>query len=193
MEETALLVDVEHLEGLEHLGELTGGNVGIDIEQLAVLGLGERSQDGQRARSDGGLNRVLVDARNLADEAVLVLVEVVGREDAGGDGSSSSAELLESGDELEILLEENSLKGGANAGSTVSPSSKTYKSDSVGDELLTRAILSVLASVRQKRKCGWGQPCRKDRKLGRGQLTSDSDTVLVVRNDTLLLKNLVAV
>lgn len=53
--------------------------------------------------------------------------------------------------------------------------------------------MSVLASVRQKQKCDWGQPCRKNRKLGGGQLTSDSDTVLVVRNDTLLLKDLVAV
>jgi hypothetical protein len=144
VEEAALLVDVEHLHRLEHLGELAGGNVGIDVEQLAVFGLGERGQDRERAGPDRSLDRRLVDADNLADEAVLVLVEVLGREDARRDGPSPGAELLESGDELEVLLEEDALRCGKEG------SVSTSRATSVMSERQlerTRAILSVLASA----------------------------------------------
>lgn len=113
MEEATLLVDVEDLHRLEHLCELTGGNVGVDVEQLAVLGLGERRQDRQRAGPDRSLDRGLVDRDNLADETVFGLVEVLGREDAGRDRSGTGAELLERGDKLEILLEEDALSKAA--------------------------------------------------------------------------------
>ena len=82
VEETALLVDENDLERLELLCELSGGNVGIDVQDLTVCALRERGENGQRASTNGSLDGPLVDARDLADEAVLGAVEVVGGEDA---------------------------------------------------------------------------------------------------------------
>lgn len=107
VEETTLLVEVDNLHGLKDLGELTGGDVGVDVEHLTVGGLGERGEDGETAGADGSLNGSLVNTLDLTDKAVLVLVKVVGVEDTGGDGARTSAETLEGRGELEVLLEED--------------------------------------------------------------------------------------
>jgi hypothetical protein len=109
VEETALLVEVDNLHGLEDLGELTGGNVSVDIQHLAVGSLGERGEDRQAAGTNGSLNRRLVNTGDLADKLVLVLVEVLGVEDTSGNGARTSAEALESRCETEVLLEEDAL------------------------------------------------------------------------------------
>jgi hypothetical protein len=150
VEEAALLVDVEHLHRLEHLGELAGGNVGIDVEQLAVFGLGERGQDRERAGPDRSLDRRLVDADNLADEAVLVLVEVLGREDARRDGPSPGAELLESGDELEVLLEEDALRCGKGGQCEHLPSNKRHVGETTGAYASDLERLGVCDEGRQE-------------------------------------------
>jgi len=109
VEETTLLVDVEDLHGLEDLGELSGSDIGVDVEELTVLGLSEGSEDGESSSSDGSLDGSLVDSNDLSNVSVLLPVEVLGGEDSGGDGSSSSSESFEGGNESEVLLEEDSL------------------------------------------------------------------------------------
>lgn len=107
MEETALVVEEDDLQGLKLLRELTGSDVRVDVQDLASVGLGQASQNREGAGADGGFDGTLVDLGDLADEAVLVLVEVVGGEDARSDGAGAGAELLEGCDELEVLVEEN--------------------------------------------------------------------------------------
>ena len=107
MEHAALIVEEDDFEGLELLCELTGRDVGVDIEDLASVGLGQAGEDGERAGANGGFDGTLVDLCDLADEAVLVLLEVVGGEYSGGDRTGASAKLFESGDELEVLVKED--------------------------------------------------------------------------------------
>lgn len=94
---------------LENSGELTGGNVGIDVQDLTLGVLSQTGQDGQASCLNGSLDGGLVDTGNLADETILGLVEVVSSENTGRDGSSTGTETLKRSGELEILLEENSL------------------------------------------------------------------------------------
>lgn len=107
VEETTLLVEVDNLHGLKDLGELTGGDVGVDVEHLSVGGLSERGEDRETAGADSGFDRGLVNTLDLTNKTVLVLVKVVSVEDTGGDGARASAEALEGGGELEVLLEED--------------------------------------------------------------------------------------
>lgn len=109
MEETTLLVDEQNLHGLEDLGELSGGDIGVNVEKLTVLGLSKRGEDGERTGSDAGLNGVLVDLDDVADVLVSLLVSVLGGEDTSRNRSGTRAEGLEGGDELEVLLKEDSL------------------------------------------------------------------------------------
>lgn len=128
MEETTLLVEIDDLHRLreksasfllvlkvwmktclENSGELTGGNVGVDVQDLTLGVLSQTGQDGQASCLNGSLDGSLVDTGNLADETILGLVEVVGGENTGRDGSSTGTETLKGSGELEVLLEENSL------------------------------------------------------------------------------------
>ena len=102
-----LSVEEDDLEGLELLCELAGRDVGVDVEDLASVGLGQAGEDGERAGANGGFDGTLVDFCDFADEAVLVLVEVIGGEDTRSDRASTSPELFESGDELEVLVKEH--------------------------------------------------------------------------------------
>lgn len=94
---------------LENSGELTGGNVGVDVQNLTFSVLSQTGQDRQASCLNGSLDGRLVDTGNLADETILGLIEVVGGENAGRDGLSTGTETLKGGCELEVLLEENSL------------------------------------------------------------------------------------
>lgn len=109
MEEAALLVDVKDLHRLEHLSELGGGDVSVDVEKLAVLGLGERGEDGKRAGLDRCLDGRLVDSGDASDVGVLLPVEVFGGKDAVRDGTRAGTKGLKGSDELEVLLEEDAL------------------------------------------------------------------------------------
>jgi hypothetical protein len=108
MEETTLLVQEYNLHRLQLLGQLSRSNIGVDVEDLALVALSQAGQDGESAGTDGGFNGTLVDLRDLSNQTVLVLIEVVGGEDARGDGSGTGAELLEGSDELEVLFHEDS-------------------------------------------------------------------------------------
>jgi hypothetical protein len=93
VEETALLGEVDDLEGLENLGKLSGGDVGVDVEDLTLSGLSEGGEDGESAGADGSLG-----------------------ENTTGDGAGAGAERLEGVDELEVLGEENAAGVGKGAG-----------------------------------------------------------------------------
>lgn len=92
---------------LENLSKLSRSNVRIDIKDLTLGVLGKTSQNGKTASADGSLDRRLVDAGDFTHKTVLVLVEVLGGKDAGGDGTSAGAETFESGGKLEILLQKD--------------------------------------------------------------------------------------
>lgn len=107
MEQTTFLVQEDNFKGLKLLGQLASGNVGVDVQDLSGVRLGQTSEDGQRACTNSSFKRALVDASDLADEAVHVLIEIVRREHAGRDGACAGAELLEGIDEAKVLLEED--------------------------------------------------------------------------------------
>jgi hypothetical protein len=112
VEQSPLLVDEQHLHRLQHLGEFSSSNVGVDVKQLPVLRLRERGQDGEGARLDAGLDGGLVDVGDVADVLVGRLVAILGGEDAGGDRTGAGTEGFEGGDKLEVLFEEDSLERG---------------------------------------------------------------------------------
>lgn len=118
MVKTTLLGEVDNLERLEDLGQLGSSDIGVDIEDLTLPRLGETSEDGERSRADGRLDGLLVDLGDAADKAVARLVEVLCGEDARGDGAGAGAQRLESGDELEVLGEEDAtgVREGAGVG-----------------------------------------------------------------------------
>lgn len=107
VEHSAFIVQEDDLQGLELLGQLTGSDIGVDVQDLACVGFGQAGEDGEGTGPDGSLNGTLVDLCDLANETVLVLVEIIGGEDSGGDGACASAKLFKSGDELKVLVKEN--------------------------------------------------------------------------------------
>ena len=107
VEHAALIVEEDDLEGLELLCELAGRDVGVDIEDLASVGLGQAGEDGERAGANGGFDGTLVDLCDFSDEAVLVLVEVVGGEYSGGDRTGAGAKFFKSTDKLQVFFQEN--------------------------------------------------------------------------------------
>ena len=107
MEQATLLIQKHNLHGFQLLRQLTRSDIRIDIQDLAVCTLRQTRQDGQGTSSDGRLDGPFVDLGDLADKTVLVLVEVVGGEDARGDGACTGPELFECCDELEVLFEED--------------------------------------------------------------------------------------
>jgi hypothetical protein len=100
----------DHTTHLEDLGQLSGCDVGVDIQHLTVGVLGQTGKDRQASSTDGSLDRRLVDLGDLTDETILGLVEVFGREDTRGDRACTCTETFEGRRELEVLLEEHSLK-----------------------------------------------------------------------------------
>jgi hypothetical protein len=55
--------------------------------------------------ADRCLEGTFVDARDFADETVLLTIEVVRGEDTGSDGSSPRAEFLQCGNDLQVLVQ----------------------------------------------------------------------------------------
>ena len=107
MEQAAFLVEENDLHRLELFGELSSGNVSVDIEDLTSLGFGQAGKDRQSTSTDRLLQRTLVNPADLSYEAVLLLVQVVCGENARGDRPSTCSELLEGTNELQVFLEED--------------------------------------------------------------------------------------
>lgn len=104
MEQTTLLIEEHNLHRLKLLGELSRGDIGVDVQDLAISAFRETCKDGKSASADGSLQGALVHAGDLAHETVFILVEVVGSENARSDGTCASPELLERSNNFEILL-----------------------------------------------------------------------------------------
>jgi len=105
MEEPALFIQKDDLKRFELFSEFTRCDVGVNVEYLSLNALGQTSKNRQCAGSDGCLKRTLVNARDFADETVLLTVEVVRGEDARSDRPSPRAELLQRGNDLQVLIQ----------------------------------------------------------------------------------------
>ena len=108
MEQSTLFAKIDNLERFENLGEFGGSDVGVDVEDLTMSSFGQTGENGKSTGSNGCFDRLLVDGGNSTDVSVLGFVEILGGENSSGDGSSSSSEGFESGNESEILREEDS-------------------------------------------------------------------------------------
>ena len=104
--EAALLGEEDDLQRLQRSRQLTGCDVGVDVQDLALPGLGHGRQDRKASGLDRGFDRPLVHLGDLSHQVVLGLVQIVGRKDAGSDRSRANAEVLELLHQLQILLEE---------------------------------------------------------------------------------------
>jgi hypothetical protein len=105
MKEPALFIQKDDLKRFELFSELTRCDVGVNVEYLSFDALGQTGKDRQCAGSDGCLKRTFVNARDFADETVLLTVEVVRGEDARSDRPSPRAELLQRGNDLQVLIQ----------------------------------------------------------------------------------------
>lgn len=107
MKQAAFLIEEDDFHRLEFLGKLPSGNVSIDVEDLTSLGLGQAGEDGQSTSADGLFQRTFINSTDLSHKAVLFLVQVVCGKNTGGDRSSTRSKFLEGGNELQVLLEED--------------------------------------------------------------------------------------
>ena len=107
VEHATFFVDENDLHRFKFLGELSSGDVGVDIEDLTGLGLGQAGKDRYSASTDRLLERALVNPADLSYKTVLLLVQVVCGEDARGDRPSTCSKLLEGPNELQVFLEED--------------------------------------------------------------------------------------
>ena len=105
MKEPALFIQKDDLEGLEFLSKLTRCDVGVDVEYLPIGALGQTGKNRQGAGADGRLDRTFINSRDFANEAILVTVEVVCGEDARSDGPGPRAELLQCGNDFQVLIQ----------------------------------------------------------------------------------------
>ena len=107
MEHSALFIQENNFHGLEFLGEFSGSNVSIDVEDLTIHGLCEACQNGEGTCSDGSFNRPLIDFGDSADKAVFLLIEIVRGEDTGCDGTGAGPKSFKGADKFEIFLQED--------------------------------------------------------------------------------------
>lgn len=161
VEEPTLFVQVDDLHGLQNPGQLSSSDVGIDVQQLTLLVLGQRGQDWEASGPDGSLDGSLVDRGDFADEPVLGLVEVGRAKDAGRNRSRSCSETFESRSELEVFLQK----------------------DAPGD----LQSLGICHRVRQPAHTS-APHTLLDLDL---ILAGDPNPILVIRDNTLLFQNLV--
>ena len=105
VEEPALFIQKDDLERFELLSKLTRSDVGVDVEYLAIGALSQTSKNRQCAGTNGRLDRAFVNSRNFANKTILVTVEVVCGEDARSDGPGPRAELLQCGNDFQVLIQ----------------------------------------------------------------------------------------
>lgn len=107
VKEAASVVDEDDFHRFKFLGEFSSGDVGIDVEDLTSLGLGQAGKYGQSASTYGLLQRTLVNPADLSYKAVLLFIQVVCGEDARRNRPSTRSELLEGANEFQVFLEEH--------------------------------------------------------------------------------------
>ena len=107
VEQTTFIVKEDDFHRLKFLGEFSGGNVSVDVQNLAGLGLGQAGKDRQSTSADGFFQRTFVNPANFSHKAVLFLVQVVCGKNAGGDRSSTGSKFLEGRNEFQVFFEED--------------------------------------------------------------------------------------
>ena len=105
MIEPALFIQKDDLERLELLSKLTRRNVCVDIEYLPIGALRQTGKNRQSTGADGRLDRTFVNAGDFADETIFLSVEVVCGEDTRSDGPGPRAELLQRGNDFQVLIQ----------------------------------------------------------------------------------------
>lgn len=108
VKEPALFIQKDDLERLEFLGKLTRCDIGVDVEYLPIGTLSQTGKNGQCASADGCLDRTFINARDFANETILLSVEVVGGEDARSDGPGPRAQLLQCRNNFQVLVQKYS-------------------------------------------------------------------------------------
>lgn len=106
IEQTTLLGEVDDLQRLQGSRKLAGSDIGVHVEDLTIGGLGHGGQDWEASGLDSSLDWLLVNPIDLANQVVLLLVQVVCGKDAGSDGSGPHAQALQFLHKLEVLLQE---------------------------------------------------------------------------------------
>lgn len=106
VEQTTLLGKVDNLQRLQRARQLACSDIGVDIKNLPIGSLSHGGQDREAASGNSRLDRLLVDTIDLADQVVFGLVEVVGGEDARGDGAGTDTLALQLLNQLHVLLQE---------------------------------------------------------------------------------------
>src|SRR5690606_10039613 len=92
----------DDLVRLQFAHQLVGGEVGVDVDDLAAGSLAQAGDHRDRAGVEAGLDRRKVDLLHLADQAVGVAIHVIGLEHAAGDRGGAHAVTLERLDQLEV-------------------------------------------------------------------------------------------
>ena len=94
MEQATFLVQEYNFQRLELFGQLSRGNVSVDIENLARVRFSETGQDGKCTSTNGSFKWPLVYPSNLANQTILVLVQEIGSEDSRGDRTGPSSQFF---------------------------------------------------------------------------------------------------
>lgn len=98
----------EHdLVGLQLFDQVIGRPVGVQVDHLPAGSFAEAGNDRDRTGLDRCLDALGVDGGDLADQAVLALVEEVGLEHAAGDRSRAHAGPLQGFDQAQVLAHEH--------------------------------------------------------------------------------------
>lgn len=106
VEQATLLGKVNNLERLECTRQLTGSHISVDVQNLAIGSLGHRRKNGKAASLNGRLNGLLVHAIDLANQVVLVLVQVISGEDTRVERARPDTHALQFLNQLQVLLQE---------------------------------------------------------------------------------------
>ncbi|KAI6753278.1 hypothetical protein HG531_005447 [Fusarium graminearum] len=99
------ITGINDLQWLKSASKLGRCDIGVDIEEMTILGFGHRSEDGDIAGLNRVLNSLLVDLCDLSDVLPLVLVEIIGDKSAT-DRSGCDSKLVEAIDKLQVLFKE---------------------------------------------------------------------------------------
>ena len=102
VEQAAGAGEEDDLVRLQHLDQLVGGKIGIDVEDLATGGLAQAGDHRDRTGLQAGLDRRQVDRSHLTDQAVGVAVQVLRFEHAAGDRGRARPALLQRLDQAQV-------------------------------------------------------------------------------------------
>ena len=106
VEEAADIDQEDDLQGLYRTDEGSGRGVGVHVDYLSARCDTETGQDGNRTGVDDGADEGDVDLGRLADQPVLLPVDVVGFEGAGRETVGGNALLPYRLDQEDVLLDE---------------------------------------------------------------------------------------